>query len=456
MRFAVWPVLAAALCFSSPCLAALSDTVSEATLSNGLKVILAENHKVPLVTFQVWYRVGSRNEVFGKTGLSHMLEHMMFKGTEKTGAEEFSRIIAQNGGNDNAFTSHDYTAYFENMSSDRIAIPIALESDRMHNLVLREQDFKPERSVVMEERRMRTDDNPKAVLGEQLHAAAFVLQPYHWPVIGWMQDIVRYTLDDLKAHYKTYYVPANAFIVIAGDFKKEKVLPLLEGAFGPIKPGIAPDQKKDIEEPQAGERRIIVRKEAQLASVVKAFHVPNVKDPDSYALEVAAALLSAGESSRLQRSLVREKHLALSVSADNDIVSKDPSLFSVSADVLPGVDIDMVEKALTSEIELLQKGIVDERELQKAKNQLEAGFTFEQDSLFAQGMLLASYEIVSSWRDLDRYVPNIRAVTAKDVQRVARKYLVPDNCVSARLIPIPSAEQKPVPPGSPMKGQIER
>ena len=199
------------------------------------------------------------------------------------------------------------------------------------------------------------------------------------------------------------------------------MLPLLEGAFGPIKPGIAPDQKKDIEEPQAGERRIIVRKEARLASVVKAFHVPNVKDPDSYALEVAAALLSAGESSRLQRSLVREKHLALSVSADNDIVSKDPSLFSVSADVLPGVDIDMVEKALTSEIELLQKGIVDERELQKAKNQLEAGFTFEQDSLFAQGMLLASYEIVSSWRDLDRYVPNIRAVTAKDVQRVARK-----------------------------------
>lgn len=188
----------------------------------------------------------------------------------------------------------------------------------------------------------------------------------------------------------------------------------------------------------------------------KAFHVPNLKDPDSYALEVAAGLLSSGESSRLQRSLVREKHLALSVSADNEIVSKDPNLFSVSADVLPGVDIDIVEKALTSEIELLQKGTVDERELQKAKNQLEAGFTFEQDSLFAQGMLLASYEIVSSWRDLDRYVPNIRAVTAKDVQRVARKYLVPDNCISARLIPIPSAEQKPVPPGSPMKGQIER
>ena len=447
---------AAVLCFFSQGLAALADRVSETTLPNGLKVILAENHKAPLITFQVWYRVGSRNEVSGKTGLSHMLEHMMFKGTEKLGPEEFSHIIAQNGGNDNAFTSHDFTAYFENMSSDRVGIPITLESDRMENLILHEEDFKTERSVVMEERRMRTEDNPKAGLSEQLFAAAFLVQPYHWPVIGWMQDIVRFTLDDLKSYYRTYYVPVNAIIVIAGDFKKEEVLPMIEGSFGRIKAGVAPDQKKDIEEPQVGERTIIVRKEAQIATVVKAYHVPNLNAPDSYALEVISALLSAGESSRLQRSLVREKHLALSVSADNELVSKDPNLFSVSADVLPGVDPDEVEKALVSEIDLLKKGSVDGRELEKAKNQLEAAFTFAQDSIFAQGMLLATYEIASSWRDADRYVPNIRAVTPKDVRRVAQKYLVPDNCISARLVPIPTAEPKPVQPGSPVKRRIER
>ncbi len=161
----------------------------------------------------------------------------MFKGTEKVGPEEFSRIIAQNGGNDNAFTSHDFTAYFENMSSDRVGIPITLESDRMENLILQEEDFKTERSVVMEERRMRTEDNPKAVLSEQLFAAAFVVQPYHWPVIGWMQDIVRFSLDDLKSYYRTYYVPVNAFIVIAGDFKKEEVLPMIEGSLRPDQAG---------------------------------------------------------------------------------------------------------------------------------------------------------------------------------------------------------------------------
>ncbi|MGD0230831.1 MAG: pitrilysin family protein [Syntrophorhabdales bacterium] len=434
--------------------AALSDRASEVTLPNGLKVILLENHKAPLVTFQVWYRVGSRNEEWGKTGLSHMLEHMMFKGTEKVGPEEFSRIIEQNGGDENAFTSNDFTAYFENMSADRVAVPIGLESDRMGGLLLREQDFTTERSVVMEERRLRTDDNPKAVLSEQLNATAFQVQPYHWPVIGWMQDIARFTVGDLRSYYKTYYVPVNAFIVVVGDFKKEQVLPVIERAFGSIPAGIAPDQRRDTEGPQHGERTIVLRKEAQLASIVKAYHVPNVKDPDSYVLEVIAALLSEGESSRLTRTLVREKQLALSVDADNELISRDPNLFSVSADILPGKTASEVEKALITEIERLQKEPVGGRELEKAKNQLEAAFTFSQDSLFSQGMLLASYEIVTSWRDVDKYVPAIRAVTAQDVKRVARKYLVPENCVTAHLVPIPSREKKSVQPGSPAREQI--
>jgi zinc protease len=244
--------------------------------------------------------------------------------------------------------------------------------------------------------------------------------------------------------------------VVAGDFKKEAVLPMIEKAFGPIPAGVAPDQRRDKEEPQLGERRIVVRKEAQLASIEKAYHVPNLQSPDSYVLEVIAALLSAGESSRLNRTLVREKQLALSVSADNELVSKDPNLFSVSADVLPGKTADEVESALLAEIELLQKTPVGMRELEKAKNQLEAGFTFAQDSIFAQAMLIATYEITSSWRDADKYVPAIRAVSAADVTRVAQKYLVPENCVTARLVPIPSSEQKPVQPGSPKQEQIVR
>jgi zinc protease len=447
---------AGVLFLSSPGAAALADHVSEVTLANGLKVILLENHKTPLVTFQVWYRVGSRNEESGKTGLSHMLEHMMFKGTAKIGPDEFSRIIAQNGGDENAFTSTDFTVYFENMGADRVKIPIELESDRMAGLLLREEDFKTERSVVMEERRMRTEDSPKAVLSEQLAAAAFLIQPYHWPVIGWMQDIARYTVGDLKKHYKTYYVPVNAFIVLAGDFKKEAVLPMIEEAFGATPAGIAPDQRQDKEEPQLGERRIIVRKEAQLASIEKAYHVPNLRSPDSYVLEVIAALLSAGESSRLNQTLVRDKQLALSVSADNELVSRDPNLLTVSADILPGKTADVTEKALLAEIELLQKTPVGMRELEKAKNQLEAGFTFAQDSIFAQAMLVATYEIASSWRDADTYVPAIRAVSASDVKRVAQKYLVPENCVTARLDPIPSAEKKPVEPGPPGKETIVR
>ncbi len=432
----------------------LSERVSEVVLPNGLKVILLENHKAPLITFQVWYRVGSRNEQWGKTGLSHMLEHTMFSGTERTPGEEFSRIIEENGGNENAFTSNDFTAYFENMSADRIQVPIPLEADRMHGLLLKGEGFKNERSVVMEERRLRTDDHPKAVLLEQLSAASFQIQPYHWPVIGWMEDIGRLTIEDLRAYYKTYYVPVNAFLVVVGDFDKGKVLPLIQNAFGSIPAGVPPAQIAYREGLQMGERRVVVKREAQLPVVVKAYHVPNLTDPDSYVLEVIAALLSAGESSRLTRVVVREKQLALSADADNPLTSKDPNLFSLSADVVPGKSAEEVEKALQTEIERLQTETVNARELEKAKNQMEAAFTYGQDSIFGQGMLLATYEIASSWRDIDRYVPAIRTVSADDVKRVAQKYLLPDNCTTGVLVPLPSREKKPVAPGSPARERI--
>jgi zinc protease len=456
----LWRVALCALliwfCLISISEAGLKDQVFETVLPNGLKVILLENHKAPLVTFQVWYRVGSRNEAWGKTGLSHMLEHMMFKGTEKIGPEEFSRIIQENGGNDNAFTSRDYTAYFENLSADRVQVAIALEADRMQNLLLREEDFRTEQMVVMEERRLRTEDNPQAVLFEQVMATIFQLHPYHWPIIGWMEDISRFTLDDLKAYYKIYYEPINAFLVVVGDFKKEELLPKIEKAFGSHSKGVPPTQEIDKEPSQIGERRVFVKKEAQLPFLVMGYHVPNLRDPDSYVLEVIATILSGGKSSRLYQSLVREKRIVLSADADHSLLSRDPSLFILSADLLPGKEVAEVEEALDQEIERLQREPVREQELEKVKNQLEASIIFGQDSLFFQAMLLARHEIVSTWRAIDDYIPSIQKVTTEDIQRVAKKYLIPDNRTVGILIPLPPREGKPLPPEPLIKDHVVR
>jgi len=422
--------------------AGLGEQVFETVLPNGLKIILLENHKAPSVTFQIWYRVGSRNEAWGKTGLSHMLEHMMFKGTEKIGPEEFSRMIQENGGNDNAFTTRDYTAYFENLNADRIQVAIDLESDRMQNLNLREEDFRTEQMVVREERRLRTEDSPQAYLQEQLEATAFQMHPYRWPIIGWMEDIASFTLEDLKAYYRTYYNPANAFLVVVGDFKKEELLSKIEKAFGSYPKGVMPNHKKSKEPPQIGERRIFVKKEAQLPSLVMGYHVPNLNEPDSYVLEIIATLLSGGKSSRLYMSLVREKRLVLATEADYSLLTRDPSLLYITGDLLPGKEVAEVEKAIDQELERLQKEPVGERELEKTKNQLEAAFIFAQDSIFYQAMVLAQHEIVSSWRAIDHYLPSIRKVTPEDIQRVTKRYLTPDNRTVGILIPLPPKEGK--------------
>ena len=436
--------------------AGLKDEVSEKVLPNGLKVILLENHKAPLVTFQIWYRVGSRNEKWGKTGLSHMLEHMMFKGTKKYSADDFSRIIQENGGNNNAFTSNDSTTYFETLSSDRVQVPLDIESDRMVNLIFHEEDFRTERMVVMEERRMRTEDNPATCLFEQLEATAFQLQPYHWPTIGWAEDIKQFTLEDLKSYYRIYYNPANAFIVAVGDFNKNEFLQKIEKSFGSIPKGTVPDQKRDIDPPQIGERRIFVKKEAQLPLIIMGYHVPNLHEPDSYVLEVIATILSSGKSSRFYHDLVQEKQLVLEADAEHSLLSHDPDLFIVSAKPLPGKDAAEVEKELDKEIERLQKDPADKQELQKATNQIEASFIFRQDSIFYQAMLLAQHEISADWKSIDNYLSSIRKVSEEDIRRVASKYLVPDNRTVAILIPLPPEEGKSEPVSSPLNKNIVR
>ena len=289
-------------------LSANADT-KEYNLDNGLKVLIIEDHKAPLAIFQIWYRVGSRNEPIGKSGLSHLLEHMMFKGTPKSGSKEFSRIVQKNGGVDNGFTTKDYTMYYQSLASDRIAISIELEADRMKNLIIDPKEVLAERSVVMEERRMRYDDDPQNSLHEEVMAAAYKSHPYHWPVIGWMSDIASIERNDLYNHYMAYYSPDNAVIVVSGDIKADEIIQKIKAAFGkiPADPDRRPVTSREDE--QKGERRVSLKREAELPYVIGAYHTPSFPDKDSYALEVLGTVLSGGKSSRVYKAIVHEKNL---------------------------------------------------------------------------------------------------------------------------------------------------
>ncbi len=432
--------------------AAPPEAPTEAFLSNGMKVILLENHKAPIVSLQVWYRAGSRNEQWGKTGLAHLMEHLMFKGTKKVPGGALSQTIEKNGGEFNAFTSSDYAAFFETLSSDRVQVALDLESDRMKNLVLSDRDFQTERMVVMEERRMRTEDNPEAFLLEQLNATAYQTQPYHWPPVGWSEDITRITLDDVRSFYRKYYDPSNAFIVVVGDFKRNDLLPRIEKAFGVVPKGTAPERPHYEDPPQSGERRIVVERPSRLASVVIGCHVPTVRSPDSYVLEVISAILANGKSSRLYDSLVTDKGLVIDADADYSPLNFDSGLFYISATLLPDKKTEEVEAAVNLELERLRNEPVEDTELEKAKNQLEANFIFMQDSLFNQGMLLAEYEIAVGWKVIDEYVPSIRRVTAEDVRRVAGLYLVAHNRTSGVIVPLAGEGGAPPPAGSSVRG----
>ncbi len=415
--------------------------VREHVLANGLKVLFLEDHKAPVAVFQVWYRVGSRNEELGKTGLSHLLEHLMFKGTEKRGPEEYSRIIQRNGGNENAFTDTDNTTYFATLAADRINVVVELEADRMQNLKFDDAQFSPEHQVVVEERRLRTEDNPSAALFELLAATAFTAHPYQWPIIGWMNDLTQATREDVLAYYQTYYAPNNAFVVAVGDFESARLLTEIEKYFGPIPAKPAPPAVRAKEPPQLGERRATLQRPAELPAVALAFHVPNLRSRDAFALEVLASVLGDGKSSRLHHRLVYQRRLARSVGTHYDLLTIDPGLFYVYGQPMPGQTAQTLERALLAEIEALQQTAISTAELEKAKTNLEAGFLLAQDSLFYQALLIGQYEVADRWQRIDEYLPGIRAVQPEDVQRVARQYLGAENRTIATLQPLP------LPPG---------
>jgi zinc protease len=429
--------LALALVLLLPVSTRAAETVQATTLENGLRVLLLEDHRSPIVSFQVWYRVGSRNEQRGATGIAHFLEHLMFKGTPAHGARQFARLIEQNGGQDNAFTTQDVTSYFVNIAADKLDLVIELEADRMQNLLLDPKEIAAERQVIIEERRTRTEDDPGGSLGEEVSSIAFKAHPYGVPIIGWVEDLTRISPDEIRAFYRTYYVPNNAIVVAAGDFKAAEALEKITRRFGAIPRAADPPKMLALEPPQNGERRVVIAKQAELPIVYLGYHVPNQQSSDAPALELLSTVLAGGRASRLYKHLVYQRQLALEAGGDYSYFSLDPNLFWFWGTAMPGQTPETLEKALLDEMERLKKAPVSDEELRRAKNQVEAGFAFQEDSVHRRASLLARFELIGGHALMDGYLDRLRAVTAADLTRVAQAYFQDSRKNVGILIPRP-------------------
>ncbi len=421
---------------------ATAGPVSEVTLDNGLKVVVKQDRRSPIMVSQIWYKVGSSYEPFGITGVSHVLEHMMFKGTEKLKPGEFSRIISANGGDDNAFTSKDYTAYFQMMSADRLEVSIKLEADRMRSLTFSEQEFAKEIEVVKEERRLRTEDKPTSQTYEQFVALAYRSLPYAHPVIGWMNDLNNLTLDDVKQWYERWYAPNNATLVVVGDVEPEQVFKLAKRYFGPLKAATLSEHKSLVEAPQWGAIRSVVHLPAREPYLIMGYKTPNIgsaeHDWEPYALDMLVAVLDGGGSSRFSRSLVRGEEVAVSASASYDAFTRLPGMLMLSGSPARGKNIEALERSLRLQIERVKTELVAEDELNRVKAGLIAEQVYELDSVFYQAMQIGVLETVGlRWSLLDEYVEKMKRVTPEQIRAVANKFLVEDKLTVTELDPLP-------------------
>jgi len=412
----------------------------EKTLSNGLKIIVKEDHRAPVVVSQIWYKVGSSYESNGLTGLSHVLEHMMFKGTETLAPNEFSKIIAANGGRENAFTGRDYTAYFQTMERTRFPVSFRLEADRMRNLVLDAEEFAKEIKVVMEERRMRTEDNPQRLTYEQFNSAAYVNSPYKIPVIGWMQDLESMDIEDLQTWYQYWYAPNNATLVVAGDVKPEEIFAEAEKHFGNIKPTWVPVPKPQQEIKQIGERRIVVKAPAQVPYLIMGYKVPTIKNAaeewEPYALDVLGSILDGGNSARFAEDLIRTEQVASSVGAGYDAFTPRQEIYTFSGTPAQGKTVQQLEAAIKQQLDKLKIERVTDKELSRVKAQTVAGKVYQKDSVFYAAMTIGMLETMGiNWQLGEEYENNIKKVTAEQVQAVAKKYFVDDVLTVAVLDP---------------------
>lgn len=434
-------------CLSANIAEAASE-VSEHTLENGLKILVKEDHRAPVVVSQVWYKVGSSYEYGGITGVSHILEHMMFKGTTNHDPGEFSRIIAENGGRENAFTGQDYTAYFQRLEKTRLPVSFELEADRMRNLQLARQEFEKEREVVLEERRMRTDDKPRSKTYEYFMTSAHTNGGYRNPVIGWADDIKNLTVKDLQNWYELWYAPDNATVVVVGDVDSDEVFSLAEEHFESLESGNPVEIKPRVEVEQIGTRRLHVRLPAELPYLVMGYKVPVLKtaknETEAYALEVLSGILDGGNSARLASRLVRGKQIAVSAGAGYDLYARLTSLFLFDGTPAEGYSLPDLEAALKAEITELQNAPVSSKELERVKAQVLANTIYERDSIFYQAMQIGTLETVGlGWQRMDEYVDRISQVTAEDIMASAKKYLVEDKLTVAYLDPLPIDRNKP-------------
>ena len=418
--------------------------IKEHRLENGLRLLMHQDRSSPIISFQVWYNVGSRNERPGITGISHLFEHMMFKGTKNVDPEEHSRIIQRNGGTDNAFTTEDMTAYFENLPSSQIELAIKLEAYRMAHLRLTAETLASERQVVKEERRMRIDNSLFGKLNEGLYSTTFTKHPYRWPVIGWMSDIDAITLDDCKSFYSTHYAPNNSTVIILGDIDFDETISMVEKYFGHIPSAERPDEVIPMEEPQSQERHKDIYVDTQFPWLAVAYHIPEAAHDDIPVLELIENILTEGRSSRLYRKIIYEDQSALSVFASVDKY-KDPGLFVITVrSIKQGHTPEEVASVIKESLEQLKAEKVTERELEKARNQMETNLIFGLQTNFVRGIRLGfslarTGDPLGFVKNLEKY----RHATADDIQKVAKKYFTPENRTIVKLLPKGNSD-KPV------------
>ena len=428
--------------------AAVEANPREFDLPNGLRLIVKEDHRAPTVVHQVWYRAGSMDEAPGTTGVAHVLEHMMFKGTRRLGPEEFSRLVSEAGGRENAFTSTDYTAYHQQVHRDRLPLMMRLEADRMVNLVVRPEEFAREIKVVMEERRWRYEDQPRSLLYENLLATAFAAHPYKSPTIGWMQDLENMSWRDALAWYRQWYAPNNAVVVVVGDVEPEQVFAWARRHYGALARKSIPARKILAEPAQRGMKRVIVKAQAELPYARLAYKAPALRDSanewEPFAISLLVELLGGGDTARLNQILVRERRVATSAGAEYDMISRGPGLVFLYAAAAQGRSGSELETNLREIVARIAAEGVSAEELERAKVQQIAQTIYKRDSFFAQALELGMLEASGlSFRDAERIPERLKAITAEQVRVVAAKYLIDDGLTVALLDPQPLPARAP-------------